>query len=243
MCKQVVRVAIANNFNCTNQEFKQLDYFASVNSDSKFFINSNINTKNLMNVTKHDYKVVVTANPNLFIDNEKIKRLYEIRNKISFVRVKYIPDDVKIQKLIKKLSRSFNVVITVMRFNGYRNLDKLSNRKYYEKSFGKMRLKSRYYKDVCRYADSLKRVYICDRKHLGCSGCNLCSTLNNEKTENLSSINLSTSGICKFNCVDCYAKTMQNFIVKCGNNPIEFDIIKKNKKQKGTNKFILSHKK
>jgi hypothetical protein len=35
---------------------------------------------------------------------------------------------------------------------------------------------------------------------------------------------------------------MQKFVVGCGNNPIAFDKIQKNQKQKGTTKHILAVK-
>jgi hypothetical protein len=243
MCKEVVRVALTNNFNCSAKEFKQLNRFASINPGSKFFINSNIKTSKLRYVKYHPFKVVITVNPDLIPDNDYIQKLYSIKDKVSFVRVKYLPDREDIKLLIQKLSKSFNVVITVQRFNSWESLSKFTNKKYYELSFGKLRLKEKYYKEVCKFADSLKRTYICDRKHTGCSGCNLCSILNGEKKEtDLSGLNLSSSGLCKFSCPDCFAKRMQNFISKCGRRPINFNVIQKNKKQLGVNKFNLAHK-
>jgi hypothetical protein len=244
MTNEVVRVALTNNFNCSFKEFKQLDKIANNNPESKFFVNSNIKTSKLRYVNYHDYNIVVTVNPDLIPDNDYLSKLYAIKDKVSFVRVKWLPNNIEIQQLIKKLSKSFNVVITVQQFNSWLSLSKFTDGKYYELSFGKLRLKEKYYREVCRFADSLKKVYICDRNHIGCGGCNLCSILNGEKKETpLQSLNLSSSGICKFNCADCFAKIMQNFISKCGRNPIEYNVIKKNKKQLGVNKFNLAHKK
>ena len=58
MKTQVVRVAISNNFNCTDKEWKQLDTFTKANPDKSFFVNSNIHTPKLHTVNDHDYKVV-----------------------------------------------------------------------------------------------------------------------------------------------------------------------------------------
>jgi hypothetical protein len=58
----------------------------------------------------------------------------------------------------------------------------------------------------------------------------------------IASLNLSSSGVCKFNCPSCYAKTMQRFLVACENNPIAYDVIKKNRKQSGKTKHILRAK-
>jgi hypothetical protein len=242
--KEVVRVDLSNNFNCTLAEFNQLEGLSMAYPNKHFFVNSNIKTPNLSELKKHNFKGVITVNPDLKVNERLVDKLYSIKNKVSFVRVKYLPNSPEIEALIRKLSKDgFKVVITVQRFNGFKNLDKFSDRKYYEKSFGKMRLKSRYYNVVCRFADKIKNVYICDRKHTGCSDCGLCAKLNGVNNGDLSSINLSTSGLCGFSCVDCFARTMQNFLIKCNKNPIEFDVIKKNKKQLGNNKYNIAHKK
>jgi len=58
----------------------------------------------------------------------------------------------------------------------------------------------------------------------------------------LASLNLSTSGLCRYSCPSCYAKTMQRFLVACEKNPIAYDVIKKNRKQSGKTKHILRAK-
>jgi hypothetical protein len=42
--KEVCRVALSNNFNCSDKEWEQLDQIAAKRSDKKFFVNSNIKT-------------------------------------------------------------------------------------------------------------------------------------------------------------------------------------------------------
>ena len=81
-------------------------------------------------------------------------------------------------------------------------------------------------------------MFICDRIGVGCGGCKLCTMLTSGAESKLSSINLSTSGICKFNCPDCFAKTLQHFSVAMGYNPIVYDKIKANSKQAGKTEHI-----
>ena len=85
-------------------------------------------------------------------------------------------------------------------------------------------------------------VYIFDRNNLGCGGCGLCSRLTLGKVARLSSLNLSTSGECSFECPDCYAKAMQNFQRALGNRPIVYDMIKQNAKQAGQTEHIKKAK-
>jgi hypothetical protein len=89
---------------------------------------------------------------------------------------------------------------------------------------------------------SLTNTYICDKAGLGCQGCGLCSKLTTGNFKPVYSLNLSTSGICKYSCESCYAKTMQKFLIGCGKNPIKFDVIQMNTKQKGTTKHIINMK-
>ena len=82
-------------------------------------------------------------------------------------------------------------------------------------------------------------AHICDRKGLGCQGCNLCSTLITKAEYPIYTLNLSSSGLCRYTCCDCYAKIMQSLLKKWGYLPICFDRIQKNSKQKGITKHIL----
>jgi hypothetical protein len=118
--RRTVRVATNNNFNCTIKEFKQLAALSLANPDSVFFINSNINTPELLRVNEHSYKIVVTVNPTLLIRQECIERLYQIRKDlVAFVRVKYIPGHPEIKDLITRLAKDdYAVVVTMQRWNG-----------------------------------------------------------------------------------------------------------------------------
>ena len=245
MKDSVVRVGISNNFNCTAAEFRQLSGFTVVRENSHFFVNSNIKTENLLDINNHDYKAVITVNPDITVNRSLVKKLYKVdKEKISFVRVKYIPNDKAIKELITELSeKGYNVVITVMRFKSNKTVKLHSEKDLYNYQWSWFRLEGRLLSLVGKFADSLDNVYICDRNGLGCQACGLCSKLTVGKYLELFSLNLSTSGICKFDCVDCYAKKMQHTLKCFGKNPINFDSIKKNMKQCGKTAHIKSKKK
>ena len=239
----VVRIGVTNNYNCTAREWAQVDHFAKAYPNKKFFVNSNIRTPKLATIAKHPYKVVVTANPDLDIDEivgvEKIMNtLKGIKKKVAFVRVKYIPNRMTIATLIGALlGAGYPVVLTMQRFNGKKTLLKYTDLSYYKFSCSRYRLAG----EALNYVVSLVKdfhdlgfpIYICDIKGEGCGGCGLCSKLTTGKDLKISSLNLSTSGICPYSCVDCYAKTMQKFAKAMNNKPIIYDVIRQNDKQAG----------
>jgi hypothetical protein len=245
---QVVRVATSNNFNCTPKEWDQVNQFAKANPTKSFFINSNIHTPKLNTIANHPYKAVVTANPNLKITQSEIARviarLAKIKNQVSFVRVKYIPHNEMIMALLGLLLKcGFNVVITLQRFNSKHTLLQYTNTKYYKYSCSRYRLAGHELKEITRQVNHLANVlqlpvWICDRKGLGCQTCKLCSTLTTGQDLKITSLNLSSSGICPYNCPDCYAKTMQHFCTSLGHKPMVFDMIRQNDKQAGKTKHI-----
>jgi hypothetical protein len=243
--KEVVRVATSNNFNCTDAEFKQLDGFAAANPSRYFFVNCNIKTPKLLALNKHSYKVVITINPELTVHESLIERLYEEVDPqlVAFVRVKYLPNTQPIVDLIHELNDAgYQVVITMQRFNGKASLLKYTALEHYEFSCSRYRLHGEALKNVHALADSLKNVHICDRKGLGCSGCGLCAKLTVGHDAVIKSLNMTTSGMCPYSCPDCYAKTMQHFVVSMGHDPISYDVIKQNDKQKGRSEHIKKAK-
>lgn len=233
--KKVVRVAVSNNFNCTEREFTQLTQYVLRYPNYFFFVNCNINTPKLYALNTHPYQAVITINPTLTVRSREVRKLQEISpNLVAFVRVKYIPGDQQILNLIKQLSdEGYTVVITAQRFNGKKTLLAYTDLKYYHFECSRYRLIKSEYEKLCAYADSLPNVYVCDRPGLGCSECGLCSILNVGERVKLASLNLSGSGLCKFNCPDCYAKTMQRFLSRIGQPPVAYDIIRRNAKQQG----------
>lgn len=242
---KIVRVAVNNNYNCTLAEFEQLDTFAAAYPDTLFFVNSNIKTPLIYNIKEHPYLAVITINPDILINKDHIKKLSGINpQRVPFVRIKYIPDYPMVVELIKEVSKVFKVVITLQRFNGKKSIKEIvpDYITHYEWSHNRYRL----YEDSLLEAEDLadgKRIFICDQKGLGCEGCGLCSTLVAGKSLPIYTLNLSSSGLCPYNCVDCYAKTMQHFLSKIRKPLIRFDWIHMNHKQSGRTKHIQSRKK
>ena len=231
---EVVRVATTNNFNCTDNEFRSLKIFEQ--PTRYLFINSNINTIRLPNLNNYPYKVVLTLNPDITFDmNDVLAKLSKIDPaKVAFVRIKYVPDNIPIKALIQTIKdHQYNIVLTLQRFNNKKTLAQYTDLKYYKHSCSRWRLNPTERKRVLALADSLA-IHVCDRKDLGCQGCGLCSKLTiGYIASHIKSLNLSKSGICPYNCPDCYAKTMQRFLKAIEQPLIHYDYVHKNHKQSG----------
>jgi len=242
--RQVVRVAVTNNFSCTKAEWAQLDQFRTRYPYRLFFVNSNIKTPRLVSINDHDYQAVITTNPDLTVDPRLIERVSQIDpRKIAFLRVKWLPEDANIQGLVTRLLASgHRVVITMQRFNGRASLLKYSTLNHYHWDHNRYRLSGDSLKVLHEYVDRTAAMgyplYICDRAGLGCGGCGLCSKLTVGDVLPLRSLNLSSSGLCPYRCPDCYAHTLQDWLLDIGQPPIQFDEVKANKKQSGTTKHI-----
>ena len=243
---KVIRVAVSNNFNCTQKEFNQLDGYKVAHPGNFFFVNCNINTPWITNLNKHNYQVVLTINPMLKVTKKATERLYKLdKELVAFVRVKYLPNDESTVNIAHTLAeKGYKVVITPQRFNGYKTLDEYTDRQYYHNHCNRMRLTDEAMKEVDTLVDSHENIYHCDRSGQGCSGCMNCARLTVGSADvDIASLNMSTSGICKFSCPSCFAKTMQRFLVACEKNPIDYDVIKKNNKQRGSTKHAQLAKK
>jgi hypothetical protein len=238
--REVVRVAVSTNFNCTPAEFRQLDGFTAAYPDRFFFVNCNVNTPDLLALNDHQYKSVITANPNLTVSEKELTRLYKVsKERVAFVRVKYLPDNAPIVNLIRELSEEgYDVVITNQRFNGKQSLLKYTSLEHYQFSCSRYRLQGEALSKMLTLADSLPNVHVCDRQGLGCSACGKCASLTLGKDIRLTSLNLSSSGLCKHSCPDCYAKTMQKFLERVGAPLVRYDKIIRNSKQSGRTAHI-----
>jgi len=258
----IVRVGTLNNFNCTPAEWAQLDDFTAQNPDKFFFINCNAKTPLLQTINDHPYRAVITLNPDLFIDSSLVTRVLSLDPaKVAFVRVKWLPtlegprrDPIshrqvwpgrpEIEQAISLFRHyGIEVVITSQRFNSKKTLKAHAPRAAYTWECTRYRVSGIAWKSLVRFAKNTG-AQICDKAGLGCQGCHLCSTLNGHSTsDRILSLNLSTSGICPYNCVDCYAKTMQHFRA-CMKQPlIRFNKIMANRKQKGNTVHILHNRK
>lgn len=240
--KKVVRVAVNNNFNCTPKEFGQLDKLQEKYPKYFFFVNSNIRTPRLMDLNDHPYRAVITINPDIYIRNKDVERLSGLhRDRVAFVRVKYMPGFQESVELIQRLSEDgYEVVVTPQRFNGKKGLYKYApNRDAYKWSHNRYRLTDEAMDELRGIVAAYPNAHICDDKGLGCQGCGLCSTLTSGVLTSLASVNLSTSGLCKYNCPDCYAKTMQKMARDFGYCEMITDKIRANTKQAGRTSHII----
>lgn len=239
---QVVRVAVNNNFNCTSDEWKQLEKINNENPNSIFFINCNVKTPRLVTINDHPFKAVITLNPDITINHKLIDRFLKINSeKVAFVRIKYIPESPEIKSVISTMAnKDYVIVVTLQRWNKKESLQKYTDPRHYQWKHTRHRLFGEALQEAIQFVDSFedKKVFLCDRLGAGCSSCRLCSFLPTGLNLNIASINLSKSGICRYNCPDCYAKVMQHFLVGCEYNPINFDVIKRNVKQAGRSEHI-----
>jgi hypothetical protein len=246
MFDKVIRVAVNNNFNCTAEEFKQLDDLTKIHPRAIFFVNSNIKTRNLLKINKHPYPAVITINPDILIDPRLVKRLYGIdSDRVAFTRIKFIPHHPEIIDLIHKVSETLPVVITLQRFNGKKSISQFvpDYPNHYKFSHNRYRLFGDSLVEVENMVKPGNNIYICDQLGLGCGGCGLCSTLSTGRSLPIFTLNLASSGICPYNCVDCYAKTMQHFLRQINMPVIHYDWIHMNHKQSGRTEHIKHAKK
>lgn len=236
--QEVVRVAVLNNFNCTEAEYAQVDQYRDKYPERFFYVNCNVKTPRLISINQHDYKAVITLNPDLIVREDELCRFYEIDPaKVAFVRVKYLPDNSSIVDLITELhSNEYSVVVTPQRFNSKASLYHYANPDCYHLECTRYRLHGEALSKLHALVDSYNpaTVYICDRLNLGCSACQQCSTLTTGQKLRIASLDLSSSGVCPYSCPDCYAKAIQVRYKR-----IKFDAIKRNDKQTGQTVHIL----
>lgn len=213
--KPILRVGVYNNFNHTPQEMHQLKRFEK---DYNIFVNSNSFTE-----IKRGYPCIVTINPYL---NSFVKPKGSIKS-IAAVRIKLVQGaNPKVQKAFdqsvewaKKNNKT--ILITHMRFISWKDVNNYSNTpEAYEFKKGYLRLKKKGKKDPS--------MHYCDWKDKGCPECLNCTYLTyGTKDVEIHGINLSTSGICPYNCPSCYAKKLTKVW------GITFDRITQNRKQTG----------
>jgi len=242
LMKVVVRVAVSNNFNCTAPEWAQLGEFSRKFPYKYFFVNCNIRTPRLLTINDHDYKAVITANPDLVPDDRLIGRLAGLdQSKVGFIRVKWLPANTAIQDLIERLLEDgYPVVVTKQRFNSKKSLYTHTDGVGYKWTHNRYRLVGESLEALHQFVDqrSYEGLYICDRAGVGCQGCRLCATLTYGPDVSLRSLNLSSSGVCKYNCPDCYAHAIQQWLAHMDQPLIHYDEVKANKKQKGDTAHI-----
>lgn len=229
----VVRIATSNNFNYSKQEIE--DYKKLTEKFKYVFVNSNRNTI----ISNSNIPTIITINPNL-TDFAPIKGSL---NSIKAIRIKFAYSKKCIQSVIKSVKyaseNNLPILITFYRTkskntNGvrYMNLLKLDKNKYswinnYYRlnEIGKNKA-IKIIETICKKFNAIHLLNYCDLKGEGCPTCKNCAKLSCNVVRPIYEINLKSSGYCKFNCVDCFAKNMQKYT-----GSIEFNIVKQNQKQ------------
>lgn len=230
---RIVRVATLNNFNFSAAEIKQVRELQKENAF--VFVNSHRKTR-LQNV---GIPVVVTLNPNI-TDMAPLKGDVSA---VACVRVKYVHSDIgraALEECFEYCSREgLTPLITLFRMKSKKTRDRFldaDSREHYSWNRNFFRLTSRGKRSAIRWIQKRARewgldVKFCDRKGGGCPECGNCSKLTFGVDLPIYEVNLSSSGHCPHNCVDCFAK----MLVTKNRGRIAFDTVKMNSKQKGKN--------
>ena len=228
---EVVRVAVSNNFNFTGAEFEALKSFEKPGRD--IFVNSNA-----FQIIKADLPSFITLNPYL----TPVKLRGDISN-VKALRVKVWYENGKLAKDAEKALRyarktKIPVLVTLQRFSSTAEKALYTgDGSGYIFDAGYFRPDKSTQKALITAAKVIMetKVYVCDEKGRGCPTCQNCARVSyNAPSAEISGLNLSASGQCRFKCPSCFAKRNA---VRAGGK-IAFDRILKNKKQKGLTTHI-----
>jgi len=231
MEKQIVRVAVSNNFNFSAAEFEQLKSFER--ADRRFFVNSNAFVKISANLPSF-----ITLNPYL-----KPVRLRGDLSAVKALRVKVWLQDGKLSNGSVKALRyarlfPIPVLLTLQRFSS--NAEKAlytGDGTGYVFNAGYYRPDKAAQTTLITTAKAIieSKLYVCDEKAKGCPVCGNCARLSyGEPGTAVAGLNLSSSGACRFNCPSCFAKRNA---ARAGGQ-IAFDRVLKNRKQLGKTAHI-----
>ena len=221
MQAKILRVNTFTNFNFTTEEFRQMDSLEKMYPQYKMFVNCNS-----YNEITGKYPVVITL-------NAPLDKFIKPRGDISLIkaaRIKYVADPKpKVRRAFEDslgwcLNNNIPVLITYMRFRKIATL-----KKYCSSKFNYIWAKN-YFRQMKKKTWPNQLINYCDLKEGGCPDCGNCArlTFQEEKAE-IYSINLSSSGMCVYNCPDCYVKTISQW----HGGTIAFDRITQNSKQIG----------
>ena len=227
MLPKILRVNTFTNFNYTDKEFKQLDKLAEKYPQYKIFVNSNSYNKIV-----GDYPAVVTINP-------PIDKFIKPKGDISLIktaRIKYVADPgPRVKRAFGDslgwcLNNNIPVLITYMRFRKSETMKRFTASKFnylWAKNYFRQAIKKKWDNPLINY---------CDITEKGCPYCMNCAKLpfGIDRAE-IYSVNLSSSGMCKYGCPDCYVKTISQW----HHGTICFDKIMQNTKQTGHSDYKL----
>ena len=228
----LLRVAVSNNFNYTKKEIQDVEKLK--NHYKYILLNSHKDT----NIKNNNLPVFVTSNPQLI--NKTDFNINGSKENVKAIRLKIIlSTNKKYIKTVKNIlsyaeENNISVLITIFRFYSAKNRKKIlnllqDNFKFYRWDRNYYRIKDN--KIIKNFVDRLNRniqakIYFCDYRGGGCLICNNCSKLSYNKKLQVKELNLQSSGFCKFNCIECFAKRL---IHKNGNR-ISFNTVRANKK-------------
>ena len=220
MKEKVLRVDTFTNFNYSEIEFKQLEKISKDHPGYKVFVNSNSFVE-----IKGDIPAVVTINPHLV---KFVKPKGNI-GMIKACRIKYVSDPTDdVRQAFNEsvewcMANKKPILITYMRFRDEQTL------KQYTRSHFNYIWAKNYFRQKIKKTWDLDCFNYCDKGELGCPSCMNCSKLTYGVDAEIYSINLSSSGMCKYNCPSCYVKT----ITQWHHGQICMDKIMQNCKQVG----------
>lgn len=220
----IIRTAVANNFNFSAAELAQLKTFER--SDRRIFVNCNAFTP----ITA-DRPSFVTLNPYLAPVELKgdISAVKALRVKI-WLRDGSMASDA-IDALALARDYGIPVLLTLQRFSSKAETDKYTlTREGYIFDAGYYRPDKTAQRLLINTARKIvPGAYVCDEAGTGCPTCGNCARLSFGVDEDVASLNLSTSGQCKYNCPSCFAKRNA---ARAGGK-IAFDRVTQNRKQQG----------
>lgn len=230
--EKVIRVGVLNNFNFSK---KEIDALLPYTVQGKVMVNGNA-----YNSIDNTYPSFVTANPNLVT-----VYLHGDLSNVKAVRVKVWLNNGKLHKncvhtLQYVSSLRIPVLLTFMHFKSLKTLTKYSSRQGYIWNASYFRPTKETQNTIVEQSKQYipsNLLYSCDAHGNGCISCMNCSFLSyGIQNAELKGLNLSISGkkdkrgkqgLCKYNCVDCFAKK-----VTCGSSP-KCNKLFSNRKQKG----------
>ena len=220
MEQKILRVGVLNNFNFSDRELEHLEGIQALCPEFKIFVNTNSYP-----LIRGRFPCVVTVNPTM-------DKFIKPRGNLSLIkaaRIKYIANPTpKVKNAFREAhdwakAHNIPILITYVRFRSKKTL-----KKYTTNTNIIYKWKRNFYRQVVKHLFSDPQVYYCDLRDKGCPSCRNCAKLTfGMDTPHIYSINLSSSGSCRYNCPDCFAKCMEKFC------KFAYDKISQNSKQKG----------